>query len=262
MKNDYSIDRLLDIVAQLRAPDGCPWDREQTHESLKPYFIEETYEVIDAIDHNNSELLCEELGDVLLHVTFHSQLAKEKKAFSFKDVVKGIILKMIRRHPHVFKDEKVSSVEEVWKNWEKTKKEEKKNQQTDSEHVSSILNNVPKEMPSLYRAQKLQKIVANHGLDLESINGDPFDKATASLNKLRKESKPDDISTDKKEIGNLLFNIVSIARKLDIDAEEALRTIMGQFTGQLNHLEKDLKKQDKDISSLSSSEIRDMLKTK
>ncbi|MFH1428491.1 MAG: nucleoside triphosphate pyrophosphohydrolase [Candidatus Margulisiibacteriota bacterium] len=240
MQEKQSIEKLIEIVEKLRGPDGCPWDREQNHESLKPYLVEETYEVLEAIDHQDYPSLCGELGDVLLHVVFHSQLAREKKLFNFDDVVEKIVSKMIRRHPHVFGDVEANSVAEVWKHWDEIKGEEKK----ERNETKSILEDVPKALPSLYRADKLQRRAARQGFDWDNIAG-AWDKVHEELEELKEVYDTNDTPKIKEEIGDLLFSIVNIARKLEIDAEEALRESISKFMRRFRYIEeqgKDLKK--------------------
>ncbi|MFC1478134.1 nucleoside triphosphate pyrophosphohydrolase [Candidatus Margulisiibacteriota bacterium] len=240
MQEEYTIEKLIEIVKKLRSPEGCPWDREQDHESLKPYLVEETYEVLEAIDQKDYPSLCGELGDVLLHVVFHAQLAREKDRFSFDNVVEKIIKKMIRRHPHVFGDVEANSVDEVWKNWEKIKSEEKK----ERNEKKSILEDVPQALPSLYRADKLQRRAARQGFDWDNIAG-AWDKVHEELEELKEVYDTDDTPKIKEEIGDLIFSIVNIARKLDIDAEEALRESITKFMRRFRYIEdqgKDLKK--------------------
>ncbi|MFC1595981.1 nucleoside triphosphate pyrophosphohydrolase [Candidatus Margulisiibacteriota bacterium] len=247
---DFSIDHLREIVARLRAPDGCPWDREQTHETLKPYLVEETYEVLEAIDHKDAEGLCGELGDILLHVIFHSQLAREQNTFTFEDVVEKIIKKMVRRHPHVFGDTKATSVDEVWVNWEKIKGEEQKA----GKNKGSVLENVPKALPSLYRADKLQRRAARIGFDWDNIAG-AWDKVHEELEELKEIYDSNDSPRIKEEIGDLLFSIVNIARKLDIDAEEALRESITKFMQRFRYIEEAVKKDGKNLEKVPLEEM-------
>jgi len=249
-QNNASVNRLLDIVARLRAPDGCPWDREQTHESLKPYLVEETYEVLEAIDHEDYPSLCGELGDLLLHVVFHAQLATEQGRFSFPDVVEGVVEKMVRRHPHVFGDSKVDSVDEVWRHWEKIKGDEKKAKQEEG----SVLENVPKSLPSLYRADKLQRRAARLGFDWDNVAG-AWDKVHEELDELKEVYHTDDTPRIKEEIGDLIFSIVNISRKLNIDAEEALRESIAKFMRRFRYIEEQVKKHNKDLAKMPLEEM-------
>ncbi|MDR1453831.1 MAG: nucleoside triphosphate pyrophosphohydrolase, partial [Candidatus Margulisbacteria bacterium] len=166
--------RLLDTIRQLRAPDGCPWDRAQTHDSLKPYLLEETYEALDALDKKDLALFQEELGDLLLQIVLHSVIAEEKNTFTFADVARAVADKMIRRHPHVFADTKVSGQDEIWQNWEQIKKTEKS-----QKSAQSILDSVPRGMPALCRAEKVQKKAARVGFE--------FTETRSVLEKIKEE---------------------------------------------------------------------------
>ncbi|MBQ4348024.1 MAG: nucleoside triphosphate pyrophosphohydrolase [Clostridia bacterium] len=223
IKEKYNIDDLLEIMAILRAPGGCPWDAEQTHESIKSNFIEETYEVIEAINQQNRELLLEELGDVLLQVVFHTEMEKEKGSFTFSDVADGICKKLIERHPHVFGDVKVSGTDEVLSNWDDIKRKSKA-QKTQG---SSMLK-VPKELPALMRAQKIQSKAKKAGFDWDDMSGalTALESEIAELKQAIAAENRDDI-TD--EFGDVLFSCVNVARFIDVDSEEALTQANEKF---------------------------------
>ncbi|MBR2893096.1 MAG: nucleoside triphosphate pyrophosphohydrolase, partial [Clostridia bacterium] len=223
IKEKYNIDDLLEIMAILRAPGGCPWDAEQTHESIKSNFIEETYEVIEAINQQNRELLLEELGDVLLQVVFHTEMEKEKGSFTFSDVADGICKKLIERHPHVFGDVKVSGTEEVLSNWDDIKRKSKA-QKTQG---SSMLK-VPKELPALMRAQKIQSKAKKAGFDWDDMSGalTALESEIAELKQAIAAENRDEI-TD--EFGDVLFSCVNVARFIDVDSEEALTQANEKF---------------------------------
>ena len=246
----YSIKTLADIVTRLRAPDGCPWDRTQTHDSLKPYLVEETYEALEAIDHHDDAGLCEELGDLLLHIVFHANLAEERKAFTFQDIVEKITAKMIRRHPHVFADGTAENVDEVWANWERIKGEEIKEKQK----VKSVMDNVPKSLPSLYRADKLQRRAARLGFDWDNIAG-AWDKVHEELEELKAVYDSDDREKIKEEIGDLIFSIVNISRTLDLDAEEALRKSIEKFMKRFQYIETQVAEKGKEFNKMSLEEL-------
>jgi len=211
------LDELVKIVEKLRSPSGCPWDKKQTHKSLKPHVVEETYEVIDAIDKKNYTQLCEELGDLLLQVVLHSQLAAEKKKFKMDDVIHSISQKLIRRHPHVFQNKKVKNLGELFNRWEKIKSTEHKTDQ-------SILSGIPQSMPALARAEKVQEKAARVGFD--------WDKTFKKSKNNRKISD---------EIGDMLFILTNIARELSINAEGALQTSTSKFINKFKAVEKHLK---------------------
>ena len=200
----------------LRGPGGCPWDAEQTHESIRKDFIEETYEVIEAINKNDKELLKEELGDVLLQVAFHAQIEKEPESFDFSDVCDGICKKLIERHPHVFGDISVSSTDEVLSNWD-TIKRKSKGQKTQG---LSMLK-VPKELPALMRAQKIQSKAKKAGFDWDNIDG-AFEALYSELDELKSAIKSGNTDEIKSEMGDLLFSCVNVSRFLDVESEEAL----------------------------------------
>ena len=215
-KDKYNIEDLLHIMELLRGPGGCPWDAEQTHESIRKDFIEETYEVIEAINKNDKELLKEELGDVLLQVAFHTQIEKEENGFEFSDVCDGICKKLIERHPHVFGDINVSSTDEVLTNWDNIKRKSK-GQKTQG---SSMLK-VPKELPALMRAQKIQSKAKKAGFDWDNIDG-AFEALYSEIEELKSAIKNKDAEEIKNEMGDLLFSCVNVSRFLDVESEEAL----------------------------------------
>ena len=209
-KDKYNINDLLEIMKILRAPGGCPWDAEQTHESIKKNFIEETYEVVEAINKDDKDLLVEELGDVMLQVVFHAQIEEEKGVFDFDDVADGICKKLIIRHPHVFGDVTVSDSGEVLDNWDAIKRKTK-HQKTTTE----AMNSVPRELPALMSSLKLQSKAAKSGYEkAEDIS-----------------SKAEDVKNGVTEenIGELLFAVVNAARKNNIDPEEALTKVSDKF---------------------------------
>jgi tetrapyrrole methylase family protein/MazG family protein len=223
--------KLREIVAVLRGPEGCPWDKEQTHESLKKYLIEETYEVIDAIDMGDIEHLIEELGDVLLQVMLHSQIGEDKGYFSVEDVIAGISEKMIRRHPHVFGTVKVESTEEVLQNWQEIKKKEK------GERDRSILEGVSLSLPNLIRAYELQKKAAKVGFDWQEITP-ALEKVKEELQEFEAEFNGMNEELAKKEFGDLLFAFVNVARFLKIHPEEALFETNEKFVRRFQFVEK------------------------
>ncbi|MBQ7295671.1 MAG: nucleoside triphosphate pyrophosphohydrolase [Clostridia bacterium] len=231
-KEKYNIDDLLEIMAILRAPGGCPWDAEQDHESIKMNFIEETYEVIEAINQQNRELLLEELGDVLLQVVFHAEMEKEKGSFTFSDVADGICKKLIERHPHVFGDVKVSGTDEVLSNWDDIKRKSKA-QKTQG---SSMLK-VPKELPALMRAQKIQSKAKKAGFDWDDMSG-----AIAALESEIKELKEAVCSKSQDEIedelGDVLFSCVNVSRFVGVDSETALTRANEKFISRYLVVEK------------------------
>jgi len=233
-------------MERLRAENGCPWDRKQTHESLKPYLIEEAYEVISAIDSGNDDELKEELGDLLLQIVFHAQIAKEEDRFDIDDVAKTIVEKLIRRHPHVFGDVKVSGSDEVLQNWEKIKKEEGK---------ESIFDGVPEGLPSLLKARRVQEKAKRVGFDWDNIEG-TLDKVKEEFDELSEAIKIGKKEKISEEFGDLLFSLVNVSRFLDIDAEDSLRQTIEKFMKRLKNVEKIIKnKGSKDLKNYTLNEL-------
>lgn len=237
---------LARVMERLRAENGCPWDRKQTHESLKPYLIEEAYEVISAIDSGNDDELKEELGDLLLQIVFHAQIAKEEDRFDIDDVAKTIVEKLIRRHPHVFGDVKVSGSDEVLQNWEKIKKEEGK---------ESIFDGVPEGLPSLLKARRVQEKAKRVGFDWDNIEG-TLDKVKEEFDELSEAIKIGKKEKISEEFGDLLFSLVNVSRFLDIDAEDSLRQTIEKFMKRLKNVEKIIKnKGSKDLKNYTLNEL-------
>ena len=237
---------LVKIMEKLRAKDGCPWDRKQTHKTLKPYLIEEAYEVISAIDNMNDEELKEELGDLLLQVIFHAQIAKEEGRFNIDDVAKGIVEKLIRRHPHVFGNVKVSGSDEVLENWEKIKKTEGKN---------SVFDGVPDGLPALLKARRVQEKAKRVGFDWDSIDG-TLDKVKEEFDELSVAIKNDKKNEISEEFGDLLFSLVNVSRFLGIDAEDSLRQTVDKFMRRFMKMEKIVKnREDKDLTNYTLDEL-------
>lgn len=247
IKDTYNIDDLLEIMRILRAPGGCMWDREQDHHSIRRNFIEETYEACEAIDEENTALLQEELGDVLLQVIFHTEMEREKGTFDFNDVASGVCKKLIYRHPHIFGDTKVSSSDEILQNWEELKQKEKK-----QETASETLRSVAKSLPALVRAEKLQKRAAKVGFDWDTIEG-AQDKVQEELLELAQAVTEQ--SNIEEELGDLLFAIVNVSRFLKVDAEHALEKACDKFTNRFSSMEEEGIKQGKVLSGLSLAEM-------
>ncbi len=231
-KDFYGIDDLLEIVAILRAPGGCPWDAEQTHESIRKDFIEETYEVIEAINKKSPEMLREELGDVLLQVVFHTLIETEEGRFTFGDVTDEICKKLIIRHPHVFGDIDVSSTEEVLKNWDAIKMNTKK-QKTVTEAIDSI----PRELPALMRANKVQKKASKAGFDWTEISG-ALEKVKEEISEVEEAIRNGSKEQISDELGDLLFATVNVSRFADVDPEEALTGSTDKFASRFALVEK------------------------
>ena len=221
-KDHYRIEDLMEILRLLRGEGGCPWDREQTHQSIRMAFIEETYEAVEAIDTNDIGLMREELGDVLLQVAFHCQLEREQGSFTFDDVCDEVCKKLIHRHPHVFGELELSDTEAVLKNWDKIKQETK--QQSDSDTLTAV----SKALPALMRAQKVGKRAMRAGMDFDSPQ-DAFDCVTQEAAELQEAMGSGSREQMEEELGDLLFSCVNTARHLQIDAEEALTRATEKF---------------------------------
>lgn len=227
-----SIERLLEVMRKLRSPEGCPWDKEQTNESLKSDLIEEAYEVIDAIESGNLSHLEEELGDLLLQVVFHSQICSEDGHFEFHNVAKGIADKLVRRHPHVFGEVQVSDSGEVLQNWDAIKKAEKK----DGGKPASIVSGIPKHLPALQKAHQIQKRAARAGFDWEHID-DVFDKLHEEIDELKEAIGRDHGPDIRAELGDLLFSVVNVSRFLGHNPEELLNQNIKKFVGRFQRVE-------------------------
>ncbi len=237
----HPFDRLVDIMHQLR--QKCPWDRKQTRESLKPYLIEEAYEVLDAIESGDPEKLKEELGDLLLQVVFHAEIAKERGEFDIYQVIEFLCNKLIYRHPHVFGDVKVKDAEEVLRNWEKLKKKEKN-------HRGSVLDGVPKDLPALIQAFRLQEKASKVGFDWESVEGVKA-KVEEEWQELLKAMEKGDPKAIEMELGDLLFAIANMARFLNVDPESALRMCNARFKERFSFIERELQKEGKSPEDVS-----------
>ena len=231
-KESYRCEDLIEIVRILRAPGGCPWDAEQTHESIRKNFIEETYEVIEAINKNNPAMLREELGDVLLQVALHTQMEAEQGSFTFDDVCDEIVKKLIIRHPHVFGDVRVDSTDEVLTNWDAIKRQTKA-QKTTAESMASV----PRELPALMRAQKLQHKAAKVGFDWDSVEG-ALQKVEEETNEAAQALGQNDPAHITEELGDLLFAVVNVCRFAGVDAEEALTEASDKFQHRFSYVER------------------------
>lgn len=247
----HSWDDLVEIMARLRM--GCPWDREQTHRTLVPYLIEETYEVVEAIEGSDPDALCEELGDLLLQIVFHSQLATETGKFSVADVVDALSNKMVRRHPHVFGDAVIEDVDAQWRNWEKLKAQEKSGQKR-----KSRLDGIPKALGALQRGQRMQEKASRVGFDWPALYG-ILDKLTEELTELAqaRREKQDDPHV-REELGDVLFTLVNLSRALGIDAETAMREANDKFYRRFSFMEERAAADGKSLSDLSFDELEEL----
>ena len=248
-KEKYSIEDLLRIMEILRSPGGCPWDAEQTHESIKTSFIEETYEVIEAINKKDKDLLVEELGDVLLQVVFHAQMEKEIGQFDFGDVTDGVCKKLIERHPHVFGEVKVSGTDEVLSNWDDIKRKSK-GQKTQG---SSMLT-VPKELPALMRAQKIQSKAKKAGFDWDDMSG-AFEALESEIKELKSAVNEKDSDAIEDEFGDVLFSCVNIARFIGVDSEQSLTRANDKFMSRFLVVEKLAEERNIDMKNTPIEEL-------
>jgi tetrapyrrole methylase family protein/MazG family protein len=245
---DASFEAFQEIIAHLRAPEGCPWDRDQTHQTLRPHLLEESYEVLAALDADDDLALREELGDLLLQIVLHAQIANENGEFSMEDVLRGIHAKLIRRHPHVFGDLKIRDKEGVIENWERLKASEK----LESGKVpGSLLDGVAQNLPALAQAQAIQERVARVGFDWGSVKG-VFDKIIEEVVEVQKATGPDDREV---EIGDLIFSVVNLARWLNVDAESALRSANTRFQRRFTRIEEAARKEGRQLSDLTLDEM-------
>ncbi len=252
IKNCYSIEDLVEIMTLLRSENGCPWDREQTHESIRNNFIEETYEAVEAIDNGDAELLKEELGDVLLQVVFHAQLEKEQGRFDFNEVCDGICKKLILRHPHIFGDEDLSDSGEVTDRWDEIKKESK-GQKTASE----TLHAVPKQLPALMRSAKLQqraeKACATHHDLIWSLK-----KLDEEVAELKEAVRTNDIVHCADEVGDVLFSAVNVSRALDLEPEQCLSVASEKFIQRVEAVERIVTESGREFEDLTKAELSEI----
>lgn len=246
MSTGAAFEELCQIMARLRAPGGCPWDREQTFETIKPYLLEESYEVMDAIDQGDFEGLAEELGDLMLQAVFFAQMASEEGRFNILDSINSINSKLIRRHPHVFGDGRADTAEDVKKRWDEIKAEEKPK-------PKGLLAGVPRSVPALVEAQKISKKAADAGFDWENV-GQVYDKVDEELQELRAA----DSNGVEEEIGDLLFTVVNLARFMRVDPEQALRKTNAKFRRRFASVEAGLEARGKDLAASNVAEMEEL----
>lgn len=251
-KENYSFEDLLEIMRILRDANGCHWDREQTHESLKKYLIEETYEALEALDSGDRNKFADELGDVLLQVVFHAQIGKEEGTFDISDVINIVCKKMISRHTHVFGDDKVQTSDDVLVNWEKVKKDEK-----GLDSHTKVLESVSNYLPALMRSIKVQKKAADVGFDWDNVE-DAFKKVYEEIIEIKEVYKSDEMGKIEEEIGDLLFAVVNVARFLNIQPEIALNKTTDKFIKRFEYIEQKSKEIDKNIESMTLEEMDEL----
>jgi tetrapyrrole methylase family protein/MazG family protein len=243
---DKGFDDLLAIMARLRGADGCPWDRRQTKDDLKPFLIEETYEILEALDQYDMQGLKEELGDLLFHIIFMSRIAEEEGAFTVHDVIQGIAEKMRRRHPHVFGDATVTKPCEVEANWAKLKAEEKPR--------ASLMAGLPLHLPALMRAYRLTQRAARVGFDWKDKD-QVWEKLEEELREFQEALREDKKEALREELGDILFTLVNVARFIDVDPEDALRRTTNKFVQRFTFIEQRLRAQGKELLEASLAEM-------
>jgi tetrapyrrole methylase family protein/MazG family protein len=240
---------LVDLMATLRGPNGCPWDRKQTPGSLKPFLVEECYEVVDALEDGSPEKIREELGDLLFQIVFHARIAEEQGQFTMADVITGIHEKMVRRHPHVFGDKRLSTDKEVLANWEEIKKKEKGNQGR-----QSVLEGVPKELPSLLRAHRLQERAARVGFDWTHLN-EVLPKLDEEITEFKDSLKAEDAVKIEEELGDLFFTLVNVSRFLGVNPDEALRKTISKFIHRFRIIEESAANAGRSLNDMTLDEM-------
>jgi len=243
-----SLESFQEIIAHLRAPDGCPWDREQDHQTLRPNLLEETFEALEAIDTDDPAAMQEEFGDLLLQIVLHAQIASEYGEFTMSDIIQGIHEKLIHRHPHVFADLDLEDPDFVLKNWEAIKAQDR---EENGEQEKGLLDGVPGSLPALTQAETYQQRAARVGFDWEDIQG-VLAKIPEEISELQSEK---DLSRQSAEIGDVLFSVVNIARWLKIDAESALRGANQRFKHRFKYIEKEARASGRELSKMSLEEL-------
>jgi tetrapyrrole methylase family protein/MazG family protein len=245
-----NLDKLVDIMDALRGPEGCPWDREQTRRSLIPFLVEETYEVVEALDEDAPERIREELGDLLFQIVFHARIAKENGEFTMDDVVAGIREKMVSRHPHVFGGASCDTSDEVLKQWDVLKKREGK-------FLNSLLDGVPSGLPSLMRARMLQHRASKAGFDWRKT-GEVVEKLDEEVGEFKAALATGDRALMEEELGDMLFTIVNVSRFIKVDPEDALRRTIERFVRRFVHMEGRAKENGQDFSTLTPAQMDDL----
>lgn len=252
MKKNYTLEDLKDIIVTLRSENGCPWDKVQTHQSIKKDMIEECYEAIDALDSGDDHAFANELGDVLLQVVFHARMAEERSAFNMDDVINEICVKLITRHTHVFGADKAVTAEEALGNWEKNKKKEK-----NLDSYTAMLRDVPHYLPALMRSAKVQKKAASVGFDWDNIEG-VYDKVNEEIGELKEATAAN--SGIEEEYGDLLFSVVNLGRHLGLTPEIALSNASEKFIKRFEKMENAARKAGKDLAEMSAKDMDNLWK--
>ncbi|MEG1633318.1 MAG: nucleoside triphosphate pyrophosphohydrolase [Oscillospiraceae bacterium] len=251
-KESYNLNDYIDLMAYLRSERGCPWDRQQTHESIKRNLLEEAYETYEAIEEGDSEHLCEELGDLLMQVLFHAQMEKESGGFDINAVADAACKKLVHRHPHVFADVSAVTADKVLDNWEKIKRGDRA-----QETVASVMDGVPKALPALSRIEKIQHKAAKQGFDWPVVQG-AMEKLREETDELQQGIDADDLPNIEEEIGDALFSVVNVARFYGIDPENAARKACEKFIRRFRYLENGAAKLGRPLSELSLFEMEEI----
>ena len=252
LKDKYDFQDLIEIMKLLRSEKGCPWDREQTHQSLKKYLIEETYEVLEAIDQEDREKTCDELGDLLLQIVFHARIAEDEGKYDMNDIITGICRKMILRHEHVFGENKADTADEVVDRWEAIKKKEKGLQSQ-----TGVLKDVPSNLPALMRSYKVQQKAAQVGFDWDNID-DVFKKIYEEIQELKDVYTSKNVVRISDEIGDVLFSVVNLSRYLKVHPELALTGTINKFIKRFEFIEVESIRQGRKLEEMSLSEMDEL----
>jgi tetrapyrrole methylase family protein/MazG family protein len=249
--DNKKFDTLMELMRRLRAPGGCPWDAEQTHESLKRYLLEETYEVMEAIDAASTPMLREELGDLLLQVVFHAVIGEERGEFTIDQIIDTLNDKLIRRHPHVFADLKIKDIDQLIENWERIKKTEKGTAR------QSALSGIPSHLPALLKAQKISEKAARVGFDWSRAD-EVFAKVLEELKEFEETMLEGDQERMEAELGDLLFAIANLGRFLELNPEDALRKTIARFAKRFEHIENSLHSAKREIREATLEEMEEL----
>ena len=250
LEKEASFEAFQEIIARLRAPDGCPWDKKQTHQSLRPYLLEETYELIDALDKEDPEKMAEEFGDLLLQILLHAEIAIEEGEFNMTDILQGIHRKIVRRHPHVFKQQNAKDADEVLVNWEKIKEEERQ-ENGEAEKNKGLLDGIPAALPALLQAQQIQERAARVGFDWDTIEP-VLGKVKEEMEEVQEAVGKPELAS---EVGDLLFSVVNLARWYEVDAESVLRETSQRFKKRFKYIEMQARKNGQDLNSMTLDEM-------
>jgi tetrapyrrole methylase family protein / MazG family protein len=252
LKDKYSFQDLVEIMTLLRSENGCPWDKEQTHDSLKKYLIEEAYEVLEAIDLKDKNKIYDELGDVLLQIVFHAQIGKEEGTFDIDDVTTAVCKKMVSRHTHIFGEDKADTPDEVINNWEAIKKKEK-----GLKSQTGVLKDVPGNLPALMRSYKVQEKAAQVGFDWDNIE-DVFEKVNEEINELKDVYESENLERITDEIGDVFFSLVNLSRFLKVQPELALTGTINKFIKRFEYVEQESLKNGRKLEEMSLTEMDEL----